>query len=110
MGKLRLSTHRKNEKRHKYGFFPVRIPLNDAISVLKVSIPLDLLSFGVPTPATAISESPAVSLSTLQTRISVLGILPKGQYWFAGYGFQDFYLLNMLLYHFGRMGGRDRSR
>ncbi len=90
MGKLRLSTHRKNEKRHKYGFLPVRIPLNDAISVLKVSIPLDVLSFGISMPTKPISESPAMSLSTLQSRVAALGILPKGQYWFDGFGFPGF--------------------
>ncbi len=56
MGKLRLNVHRKNEKRKKYGFFPVRIPLNDAISVLKVSLPLDLLSFEVSVPLSAFSK------------------------------------------------------
>ena len=37
MGKQRLSVHRKNELRKKYGFFRVRIPLLESISVLKVT-------------------------------------------------------------------------
>ncbi len=78
MGKLRLSVHRKNEKRKKYGFFPVRIPLNDEISVLKVSVPLDLLSFEVSLPLSAFSESPTRTLSSLQSRIAAARILPDG--------------------------------
>ena len=78
MGKLRLSVHRKNEKRKKYGFFPVRIPLN-AVSVLKVSVPLEVLSFEVSLPLSAFSASPASSLSTLQSRIKAAGILLEGE-------------------------------
>ena len=77
MGKLRLSVHRKNEMRKKYGFYPVRIPLK-AISVLTVSVPLNVLSFEVSLPLSAYLESPARSLPTLQSRISAAKILPQG--------------------------------
>lgn len=80
MGKLRLSVHRKNEMRKKYGFYPVRIPLNKGISVLKVSVPLDILSFEVSLPLSAYLESPARCLPTLQSRIAAAQILPQGLY------------------------------
>ena len=76
MGKLRLSVHRKNE----YGFYPVRIPLNKGISVLKVSVPLDILSFEVSLPLSAYLDSPARCLPTLQSRIAAAKILPQGVY------------------------------
>ena len=77
MGKLRLSVHRKNEMRKKYGFYPVRIPLK-AISVLTVSVPLNVLSFEVSLPLSAYLESPSRSLPTLQSRIAAAKILPQG--------------------------------
>ena len=79
MGKLRLSVHRKNEMRKKYGFYPVRIPLK-AISVLTVSVPLNVLSFEVSLPLSAYIESPARSLPILQCRIASAKILPQGMY------------------------------
>ena len=41
---------RKNGKRLKYGYYRVRIPLTDSISVLPVSLPLEKLSFTVSLP------------------------------------------------------------
>ena len=79
MGKLRLSVHRKNEMRKKYGFYPVRIPLK-AISVLTVSVPLNVLSFEVSLPLSAYLESPSTSLPTLQSRIAAAKIFPQGMY------------------------------
>ena len=78
MGKQRLSVHRKNELRKKYGFFRVRIPLLESISVLKVTIPLELLSFKISLPLTAFSGSQASSLTILQSRLNLSGIIPQG--------------------------------
>ena len=54
------------------------IPLNDAISVFKVSVPLDLLSYKVSIPLSAVIESPVKSLATLQSRIKLAKALPAG--------------------------------
>ena len=78
MGKLRLSVHRKNERRRKYGFYPVRIPLSNALSVLTVSLPLDKLSYTLSLPLSAFTASPVESVTTLKTRITSAGILPQG--------------------------------
>ena len=78
MGKLRLSVHRKNERRRRYGFYRVRIPLSDAISVLTVSLPLDKLCYSLSLPLSAYTSSPLESVSTLQARITSAGILPQG--------------------------------
>ena len=44
MGKLRLSVHRKNEQRKKYGvLYRARVP-RDIVSIMPVSIPLDVLN------------------------------------------------------------------
>ena len=79
MGKLRLSVHRKNERRKKYGYYPVRIPLSSALSVMTVSVPLDKLSYCISLPLTAFTAVPVESISALQTRITSAGILPQGK-------------------------------
>lgn len=79
MSKLRLGVHRKNERRKKYGYYCVRIPL-ESVSVLKVTVPLELLSLKVSLPLPAFYESPASSLSLLHNRINVAGILPQGKF------------------------------
>lgn len=80
MGKVRLSVHRKNERRLKLGFYPVRIPLNDTISVMTVSLPLRNLSFALHLPLSAFTEAPTESVEALQTRIASANILPQGTY------------------------------
>ncbi len=78
MGKLRLSVQRKNERRQKYGFYPVRICLSDDISVLTVSLPLDKLSYSLSLPLSAYTSPPLQSISALQARYTSAGILPQG--------------------------------
>ena len=78
MGKPRLSVQRKNGKRMKYGYYRVRIPLTDSISVLPVSLPLEKLSFTVSLPQSFFTHTPLQSLSELRTRITAAGILPRG--------------------------------
>lgn len=68
---------RKNEKRKKYGFLSVKIPLSE-ISVLKVSVPLDDFHFKVSLPITAYSEAPVTSAAELLRRVDNASILPKG--------------------------------
>ena len=75
MGKPRLSVQRKIAKRMKYGYYRVRIPLTDSISVLPVSLPIEKL---VSLPCTVFFRTPLESLSTLRTRITAAGILPRG--------------------------------
>ena len=77
MGRLRLSTHRKNEKRHKYGFYPIRIP-RDTVSVLPISLPLDKQFITLSLPVTTYASLPANTPASLQARISSLGTLPQG--------------------------------
>lgn len=76
--KLRLSIHRKNEKRKKYGFFPVRIPLSEALSILTVSVSLDQLPLKVSLPLKTYEDLPSSSLATLHSRLAVSKILPQG--------------------------------
>ena len=71
--------HRKNEKRKKYGFYPIRIPRSD-ISVLTVSIPLEKLSFIISLPRSLLTESPLDSIEKLHSRVTSAKILPKGDY------------------------------
>jgi len=78
MGKFRLSVHRKNEVRKKYGcLYWVRIP-RDAVSVLKVSIPLDKMSFRVSLPLHLYSAASVTSVSALRNRIQGMKSLPRG--------------------------------
>ena len=49
MGKLKLSVQRKNERRRKYGVYPVRI-LRDNVDIMRVSIPLQALSYKLSLP------------------------------------------------------------
>ena len=80
--KFRLS-HRKNQERKKFSqlqvtSLPVSIPLNEAISVFKVSVPLDLLAYKVSLPLSAVTESPVRSLATLHSRTKLTKALPAG--------------------------------
>ena len=78
--KFRLS-HRKNQERKKFSevtSLPVSIPLNEAISVFKVSVPLDLLSYKVSLPLSAVTQSPVRSLATLHSRTKLTKALPAG--------------------------------
>ena len=68
MGKLKLSVQRKNERRRKYGIYPVRI-LRDNVDIMRVSIPLQALSYILSLPISAYHESLAGSLQALQERI-----------------------------------------
>ena len=54
--KFSLGTSRKNEERKRWGFYPIRIPLNK-VSVLNVSIPLDLFSFRVSLPISVVNQT-----------------------------------------------------
>lgn len=76
--KFSLSVHRKNEERKRWGFYPIRIPLNK-VSVLNVSIPLDLLSFQVSLPISVVKDSTASSLAMLRARFASVGSLPAGE-------------------------------
>ena len=76
MGKLRLSVQRKNERRKKYGFLPVHIPLRKDISFLTVKISLDGLSYTASLPLTTFHSAPASSY--LQGRIKAAGVIPEG--------------------------------
>ena len=57
---------------------PVSIPLNDAVSVFKVSLPIELLSFNVCIPLEAFLDSPANSLATLKSRLVATKAIPQG--------------------------------
>ena len=78
MGKLRLSAQRKNERRKKYGFFPVHIPLRNDISFLTVRVPLDGLSYKTSLPLATFHNAPASTLAALQGRIKAAGVIPEG--------------------------------
>lgn len=77
MGKLKLSVQRKNYRRKKCDYLPVRISLRSDIDFLKVTIPLDQLSYKVSLPLSAYVESPASSLLTLQNRIKEAKLFPQ---------------------------------
>ena len=80
MGKFRLSVHRKNEVRKKYGcLYRVRIPLH-AVSVFTVSIPIDKLSFRISLPRSLYLDAPVSSLQMLQNRILAGRVLPSGKW------------------------------
>lgn len=79
MSKRALSFPRKNQKRKKYGFFPVRLPLS-LVSVYKVSVSLELLSLEVSLPLTAYLELPVISVAALERRLELANILPQGTY------------------------------
>jgi hypothetical protein len=79
MGKLRLSVHRKNEQQKKYGgLYRVRMP-RDIVSVMPVSIPLNVLSYRVTLPLSLFSATPVCSLSTLRKRMLEMSLLPQGK-------------------------------
>ena len=79
--RFRLSS-KKNAERKKYSLkpstLPVSIPLSDAVSVFKVSLPIDLLSFNVSIPLEAFLDSPANSLGTLKSRLVAAKAIPPG--------------------------------
>ena len=78
--KFRLS-HRKNEERKKSSqvtSLEVSISLNEALSIFKVSVPLDLLSYKVSLPLSAVTESPVRSLATLHSWTKLTKALPAG--------------------------------
>ena len=75
MPKLRLAVHRKNEKRRKYGFYPIKIPLS---AVLTIRIPLKKLLCAVSIPATVFTSALAASVAVLRERIVKVGVLPPG--------------------------------
>ena len=78
MGKLRLSVHRKNEQRKKYGgLYRLRVP-RDIVSIMPVSIPLDILPCRVSLPLSLFSATPVSSLSTLWKRTLEMKLLPQG--------------------------------
>ena len=80
MGKLRLSVHRKNEQRKKYGvLYRVRVP-RDIVSIMPVSIPLDVLPYRVSLPLSSFSASPVCSISTLRKRTFEMKLLPQGDW------------------------------
>ena len=96
--KFRLSVHRKNEERKRYGAtcLTVSVPLElvtvtmppcqqerrttavDGVPSPKVSIPCSKLSFPVSWPLTVYTECPARSLCDLRRRTQVAGVLPPG--------------------------------
>ena len=70
----------KNEVRKKYScLHKVKIPCN-AVSILKVSVPLDKLSVPVSVPLFLYLDAPLPSLAVLQKRIIDGHILPNGIY------------------------------
>ena len=61
MGKLRLSVHRKNEQRKKYGvLYRVHVP-RDIVSIMPVSIPLDVLPYRASTHLSLIEQTSVTS-------------------------------------------------
>ena len=78
---FRLSS-KKNGERKKYiqrhSTLPVSIPLSDAVSVFKVSLPIDLLSFNVSLPLKAFLDLPANSLDILNMRLVAAKAIPPG--------------------------------
>ena len=79
--RFRLSC-KKNAERRKYSqrpsTLPVSIPLSDEISVYKVSLPINLLSFNVSLPLKAFLDLPANSLDSLQARLVAAKAIPQG--------------------------------
>ena len=79
--RFRLSS-KKNAERKNYSqrpsALPVSIPLSDEISVHKVSLPINLLSFNVSLPLKASLDLPANSLETLQARLVAAKAIPQG--------------------------------
>lgn len=79
--RFRLSS-KKNAERKKYNqepsSLPVSIPLNNAISVFKVSSPIELLSFKVSIPRELFLDSPANSVDTLKSRLVAAEAIPDG--------------------------------
>lgn len=57
----------------------MKIP-RDAVSILRVSVPLDKLSFRVSLPLPLYFDTPAQSLAMLKKRILDGQLLPRGMY------------------------------
>ena len=74
--KFALSKPTKNAERKRWGFSPVKIPL-DAVSVYNVSIPLEYISLNVTLPLSSLKYALASSPAVIRSRISVLGLLPS---------------------------------
>jgi hypothetical protein len=72
------NAERKKQQCSQVMSLPVSIPLSDSISVLKVSVPLDLISYKVSIPLSAITETPVKSLATLRSRVKLTEALPPG--------------------------------
>lgn len=76
--KLRLCS-KKNYERRKY--FPKKLLVSvprRAVCILKVSLPLNLVSFRVSLPLSAYSDSPVASVDVLYDRMVHLKALPQG--------------------------------
>ena len=71
------SERKKYNKRNKPPTLPVS---NDADSVLKISLPIELLSFSVSIPLEAFLDSPANSLTTLKSRLVAAKVISQGWY------------------------------
>lgn len=95
--KLRLCSN-KHYERKKY--FPkkllVSIPRMN-VNILKVSIPLRLLSYNVSLPLSVYTELPAPSLEIMQRRIQQLGILSEGTMKLVALTYLTFYIFRMSL-------------
>ena len=76
--RFRLSSKKNAESSLKPSTLPVSIPLSDAVSVFKVSLPIDLLLFNVSIPLEAFLDSPANSLDTLKSRLVAAKAIPPG--------------------------------
>ena len=78
--KLRLCSNKHYEKKK---YFPkkllVSIPRRH-LTILKVSIPIEHLSFKVSIPMSTYLKLPIPSLEIMQSRIQRLGILSEGSY------------------------------
>ena len=85
--KFRLSCWKNAEckKFSKVTSFSVSIPLNEAITIFKVSAPLDLLSYKVSPPLSAVTECPVRSLATLhsQTKLKLCQLVHHKHYSFC---------------------------
>ena len=68
------------------------IPNTDAVSVFKVSIPIDLLSFEVSLPLVAFLEGQVKSLHTLQSRRATSNAIPIGLLYNSAFVFAYTYL------------------
>ncbi len=79
--KFRLCTKKNAERKRssqKSFPLPVSIPLSDAVSVLRVSLPIELLSFGVSIPIEAFLDSLMKTPRTLRSRVTAVNAVPPG--------------------------------